>query len=316
MTAACAYPLFRERFLRGSEGDGGESEAGAPDPAATSERAPGSARGGGGSRAGTARGLAVLDLRSLPREDGPPSELRARKDKLAFFDRQCTRVAEGLFVGGETVARSRELLAGSGITHVVNCVGFLYPAFFQDELRYKVLFLQGAHRPGLGPQGAPGAPVKCRACGGWPVARRNSLQGASDERTLKRACVCSACIAVLFRLLGVSSAWWRSQIAGPRGADTPGEDILCVLYDVFDFIEVGLDQCKPCPPCSHCAERHRWHLHAALQVAPCVIVTPGPSTPLAGRGGRQCAGALLTGRVALHRTRHCIPDVEDRPLLR
>ncbi|EFN55648.1 hypothetical protein CHLNCDRAFT_13560, partial [Chlorella variabilis] len=42
-----------------------------------------------------------------------------------------------------------------------NCVGFLYPPYFEDELRYQVLYLQ----------------------------------------------------------------------------DTPGEDILCVLYDVFDFIE-------------------------------------------------------------------------------
>lgn len=24
-------------------------------------------------------------------------------------------------------------------------------------------------------------------------------------------------------------------------ADTPGEDILCVLYDVFDFVEAALD---------------------------------------------------------------------------
>ncbi|KAI3425800.1 hypothetical protein D9Q98_007775 [Chlorella vulgaris] len=105
--------------------------------------------------------LQVLDLRTLPRDDGPPTELRARKEKLAFFERQCSRVAEGLYVGAEHVARSRDTLREAGITHIVNCVGFLYPPYFENELRYQVLYLQ----------------------------------------------------------------------------DTPGEDILCVLYDVFDFIE-------------------------------------------------------------------------------
>lgn len=88
--------------------------------------------------------LRELDLRALPRDDGPPTELRARKEKLAYFERQCSRVADGLYVGAEHVARSRETLRQAGITHVVNCVGFLYPAFFADELAYKVLYLQGA----------------------------------------------------------------------------------------------------------------------------------------------------------------------------
>jgi hypothetical protein len=136
----CQYPLFRERFLSsaGKEGLGASSssEAGAGRPAGL-RKLPGSGQP-----------LRVLDLRSLPRDDGPPTELRARKDKLAFFDRQCTRVAEGLFVAGETVAKSRELLRGSAITHVVNCVGFLYPAYFKEEIAYKVLYLQGGQKRG------------------------------------------------------------------------------------------------------------------------------------------------------------------------
>ena len=139
MTAACDFPLFSERFLAARPGEGGGQEA---EPS-TSEPAAAARRPGGPSRP-----LKVLDLRSLPRDDGPPTELRARKDKLAFFDRHCTRVAEGLYVAGETVAKSRELLAGAGITHVVNCVGFLYPPYFEDELAYKTLYLQGALRGG------------------------------------------------------------------------------------------------------------------------------------------------------------------------
>ena len=53
---------------------------------------------------------------------------------------------QGLFLGSDAVARNRDTLRQAGITHVVNCVGFLYPAYFKDELTYKVLFLQGGHR--------------------------------------------------------------------------------------------------------------------------------------------------------------------------
>ena len=90
-------------------------------------------------------GLASLDLRALrdARSDGPPSELQARREKYAFFEKQCSEVAEGLFLGSDVVARNRDTLRAAGVTHVVNCVGFLYPAYFQDELTYLVLYLQG-----------------------------------------------------------------------------------------------------------------------------------------------------------------------------
>lgn len=105
--------------------------------------------------------LRTLDLQSLPRDvDGPPTEVRARKEKLAQFEKDCTHVGGSLFVSGEYVARNWEILSKSGISHVVNCVGFLYPPYFEKELSYLTLYLQ----------------------------------------------------------------------------DAPGEDILCVLYDVFDFI--------------------------------------------------------------------------------
>ncbi|KAL4430635.1 hypothetical protein ABPG75_005891 [Micractinium tetrahymenae] len=165
---SCAYPLFRERFWQReplADGNAPPAPPGGPHCAPAASTA---AAGGGrdpalsptkaASRMGTLR---MLDLRALPRDDGPPTELRARKEKLAHFERQCTRVAEGLYVGAEAVARCRGTLAEAGITHVVNCVGFLYPAHFDSELAYQTLYLQ----------------------------------------------------------------------------DTPGEDILCVLYDVFDFIE-------------------------------------------------------------------------------
>ena len=77
------------------------------------------------------------------RDEGPPTELRARRDKFAFFEQQCSEITPGLFLGSDAVARNWETLEAAGITHVVNCVGFIYPAYFESKLTYKVLYLQG-----------------------------------------------------------------------------------------------------------------------------------------------------------------------------
>jgi hypothetical protein len=54
-------------------------------------------------------------------------------------------VADGLFVSGEAVARDRNILQQHNISHVVNCVGALYPEYFKaDGIQYKTLWLQGA----------------------------------------------------------------------------------------------------------------------------------------------------------------------------
>ena len=144
MTAEpCAYPLFRQRFLQPLAcGDGNAAAAAAaPPPPACAPADPALSPTKAAARMG---GLRVLDLRALPRDDGPPTELRARKEKLAHYERQCSRVAPGLYVGAEWVAKSRAALAEAGITHVVNCVGFLYPPYFEPELAYQTLYLQGA----------------------------------------------------------------------------------------------------------------------------------------------------------------------------
>ncbi|KAL6749820.1 protein-tyrosine phosphatase-like protein [Haematococcus lacustris] len=108
--------------------------------------------------------LRTLDLKALPKDDGPPSETQLRRQKYQFFEKQCSEVASGLFLSGDWVARNRELLHNHGITHVVNCVGFVCQEYFKGELDYKTYFLQ----------------------------------------------------------------------------DTPAEDILCVLYDVFEYIDTAL----------------------------------------------------------------------------
>lgn len=83
-----------------------------------------------------------LDLRGLGKDD-TPSEGQLRRQKLQYFDKHCSEVFDGLFLSGDNVAKSRETLAASGVTHVVNCVGFLCKEYFKDELTYKTYYLQG-----------------------------------------------------------------------------------------------------------------------------------------------------------------------------
>jgi hypothetical protein len=52
-------------------------------------------------------------------------------------------VLEGLFVGGEFPAKDFPTLQAHGITHVVNCVGSVYPPFHAAKLSYKTLYLEG-----------------------------------------------------------------------------------------------------------------------------------------------------------------------------
>ncbi|CAL9058502.1 unnamed protein product [Musa banksii] len=75
-----------------------------------------------------------LDLSSL-RSQG-------KRDQIAFFDKECSKVANHIYLGGDYVARNREILRQHGITHVLNCVGFVCPEYFKSDLVYKTLWLQ------------------------------------------------------------------------------------------------------------------------------------------------------------------------------
>nr|DAD34418.1 TPA_asm: hypothetical protein HUJ06_005058 [Nelumbo nucifera] len=72
----------------------------------------------------------------------PPREFQLKKDKLAFFDKECSRIADHIYLGSDAVAKNREILRQNGITHVLNCVGFVCPEYFKSDLVYKTLWLQ------------------------------------------------------------------------------------------------------------------------------------------------------------------------------
>jgi hypothetical protein len=98
---------------------------------------PGASRAGGGgggpSPPKPGEGLR-LDLTSL-RSQG-------RKDQIAFFDKECSKVADHVYLGGDAVAKNRDILRKNGITHVLNCVGFVCPEYFKSDLVYRTLWLQ------------------------------------------------------------------------------------------------------------------------------------------------------------------------------
>ncbi|CAI9756322.1 unnamed protein product [Fraxinus pennsylvanica] len=81
-----------------------------------------------------------------PREnmslDQPPREFEFKKDKLAFFDKECSRILDHIYLGSDVIAKSHEILQRNGITHVLNCVGFVCPEYFKNELVYKTLWLR------------------------------------------------------------------------------------------------------------------------------------------------------------------------------
>lgn len=72
----------------------------------------------------------------------PVKEFQFKRDKLAFYDKECSRIAEHMYLGSDAVAKNREILRKNGITHVLNCVGFVCPEYFKGDLEYKTLWLQ------------------------------------------------------------------------------------------------------------------------------------------------------------------------------
>ncbi|KAI7753585.1 hypothetical protein M8C21_021419, partial [Ambrosia artemisiifolia] len=82
-----------------------------------------------------------LDLSSIQRvPDRNPGLVR--RDKIAFFDKECSKVDEHIFLGGDAVAKDKEILKQHKITHILNCVGFVCPEYFKGNFVYRTLWLQ------------------------------------------------------------------------------------------------------------------------------------------------------------------------------
>ncbi|KAM7269945.1 hypothetical protein ACFE04_029159 [Oxalis oulophora] len=82
-----------------------------------------------------------LDLSSIQKNPDKNGGL-LKRDKIALFDKECSKVADHIYLGGDAVARNRDILKQNGITHVLNCVGFVSPEYFKADFDYRTLWLQ------------------------------------------------------------------------------------------------------------------------------------------------------------------------------
>ena len=58
-----------------------------------------------------------LDLSSFQKNQDPALGAGlVRRDKIAFFDKECSKVADHIYLGGGDVAQNREILKQHGIT--------------------------------------------------------------------------------------------------------------------------------------------------------------------------------------------------------
>jgi hypothetical protein len=142
------YPSFRSKFVKAAAWGSDVEQASTQPGDASSElvvRMSGPQAGPGGFCKPLL--LPQLDLQAVGggKDDPPLSESILKRNKLALFEKQCSKVCDGLYVSGEHVAKSRDTLRAHGITHVVNCVGAMYAEYFRsDGIHYRTLWLQGA----------------------------------------------------------------------------------------------------------------------------------------------------------------------------
>ncbi|KAK1348236.1 Protein-tyrosine-phosphatase MKP1 [Heracleum sosnowskyi] len=71
-----------------------------------------------------------------------PREFESEKGKLAFFENVCSKITDHIYLGSDAIAKNREVLKQNGITHVLNCVGFICPEYFKGDLKYLTLWLR------------------------------------------------------------------------------------------------------------------------------------------------------------------------------
>ncbi|KAG9145337.1 hypothetical protein Leryth_008264 [Lithospermum erythrorhizon] len=82
-----------------------------------------------------------LDLSNIQKNVDRNAGL-VKREKIAFFDKECSKVVEHVYVGGDAVARDKDILRKHGISHILNCVGFVCPEYFKSDFQYRTLWLQ------------------------------------------------------------------------------------------------------------------------------------------------------------------------------
>eukprot|EP00301_Raphidiophrys_heterophryoidea_P004787 c12054_g1_i2.p1 GENE.c12054_g1_i2~~c12054_g1_i2.p1 ORF type:complete len:679 (+),score=144.18 c12054_g1_i2:146-2182(+) len=74
-------------------------------------------------------------------DDGVDQEQDRKQKKLEQYDKICSDISEGLFLGSNFVARDKHILKQHGITHILNTAGVVCPNYFPNNYTYKTFFL-------------------------------------------------------------------------------------------------------------------------------------------------------------------------------
>ena len=77
-----------------------------------------------------------LDCAAIEQESGIAPPLSCRPDLNAASTNVCSKIADGLFVGGAPIARNAAELSRWGITHIINCVAMQCPCAFPNQFEY------------------------------------------------------------------------------------------------------------------------------------------------------------------------------------
>ncbi|KAK2964160.1 putative Protein-tyrosine-phosphatase MKP1 [Blattamonas nauphoetae] len=80
----------------------------------------------------------TLTLDVDPSNDQPKvnTEEEYKRNKLAYFDEDCSCILPHLYLGSKTVAGNLLVLNSCGITHILNLTGPVYPNYFPDQFKY------------------------------------------------------------------------------------------------------------------------------------------------------------------------------------
>lgn len=70
------------------------------------------------------------------------TESALKKEKLRHYEAVCTKLTEDIFIGGELVAKSYELLKSHSITAIVNCASLSCRNYFPKQFNYLSIPLQ------------------------------------------------------------------------------------------------------------------------------------------------------------------------------
>ena len=85
----------------------------------------------------------IADITSISQlEDLEIRDTTRNELTLEFYSEKISELVPGLYVSGEAVARNKDLLKSSGVTHIINCAGNVCENYFPEDFVYTKLYIK------------------------------------------------------------------------------------------------------------------------------------------------------------------------------